>query len=126
KRAFLAGSKGIKIEIFFQKKIGAGFFGGEGFIMQKVTGPGIVFLEIDGSAFDYTLGAGETVRCDTGALAWMDPTCSIEIKLVQGGLKGVFFGGEGLFDTIVTGPGRATFQTTNFNNLLQSVASPRK
>lgn len=126
KRAFLAGSKGIKIEIFFQKKIGAGFFGGEGFIMQKVTGPGIVFLEIDGSAFNYTLGAGETVRCDTGALAWMDPTCSIEIKLVQGGLKGVFFGGEGLFDTIVTGPGRATFQTTNFNNLLQSVASPRK
>ena len=108
--AFLAASPGVSLELFFQKKLTTGFFGGEGFFMQKLTGPGVVFLEIDGAPVEYDLQPGERVTCDTGALAWMDATCSVDVVFVKG-IKNMLFGGEGVFDTVVTGPGRATFQS---------------
>lgn len=122
KKAFLAGSYGVELAIHFQKKIGAGLFGGEGFIMQRVTGPGIVFLEIDGHSVEYNLAPGEQIVCDTGVLALMDATCSVDIRTVSG-VKNVLFGGEGLFDTVVTGPGRVTLQSMTIGQLAKQLAS---
>lgn len=110
KSAFLAATAGVETAIHFQKKLGAGFFGGEGFIMQRVTGPGLVFLELDGHCVEYNLAPGEPLVCDTGVLAMMDATCALDVQMVKG-FKNVFFGGEGLFDTIVTGPGKVYLQT---------------
>ena len=114
KGAYLAGTEGIQTEIFFRKQLGAGLFGGEGFIMQKITGNGIVFLEIDGSAVEYELEAGQQMIIDTGNLAMMDATCSMDIQQVKG-VKNVLFGGEGLFNTIVTGPGKVTVQSISLS-----------
>ena len=110
KSAYLASTPGVEMEMFFQKKIGAGFFGGEGFIMQKFCGEGIVFVEVDGSVMEYNLDAGESMILDTGYLAMMDATCSIDIQST-GGVGNALFGGEGLFNTRVTGPGRIWIQT---------------
>lgn len=110
KRAYLASTEGVEMEMFFQKKIGAGLFGGEGFIMQKFCGEGIVFVEVDGSVLEYNLDAGESMILDTGYLAMMDATCSIDIQST-GGVGNALFGGEGLFNTRVTGPGRIWIQT---------------
>ena len=110
KTAFLASTEGVELSVFFQKKMGAGFFGGEGFIMQKLSGRGMAFLEIDGHAVEYELAAGQKLVVDTGNLAMVDPTCSIDIQTVKGA-KNVLFGGEGLFNTVVTGPGRVILQT---------------
>ncbi|NLC73449.1 MAG: AIM24 family protein [Ruminococcaceae bacterium] len=110
KSAFLCGSYGIELSVFFQKKLGAGLVGGEGFIMQKVTGPGIVFAEIDGFCQEYDLQAGEQIVCDTGVLAMMDSTCNMDVRVVKG-IKNVLFGGEGLFDTVISGPGKVYLQT---------------
>ena len=101
KTAFLASTEGVELSVFFQKKMGAGFFGGEGFIMQKLSGRGMAFLEIDGHAVEYELAAGQKLVVDTGNLAMVDPTCSIDIQTVKGA-KNVLFGGEGLFNTVVT------------------------
>lgn len=116
KRAFMAATYGVNISLYLQKKIGSGFFGGEGFIMQKITGPGIVFLEIDGYSKEYTLGYGEQIVCDTGVAAFMQETCSLDIRTVKG-LKNVLFGGEGLFDTVITGPGKVWLQTMPISSL---------
>ncbi|MBQ5972973.1 MAG: TIGR00266 family protein, partial [Oscillospiraceae bacterium] len=110
KSAFLAATRGVELSVFFQKKLGAGFFGGEGFVMQKLSGSGTAFLEIDGSAVDYSLAAGQRMIVDTGNLALMDATCSVDVQSVRG-FKNAVFGGEGLFNTVVTGPGRITLQT---------------
>ena len=110
KTAFLASTEGVELSVFFQKKMGAGFFGGEGFIMQKLSGRGMAFLEIDGHAVEYELTARQKLVVDTGNLAMVDPTCSIDIQTVKGA-KNVLFGGEGLFNTVVTGPGRVILQT---------------
>ena len=110
KSGFLASTEGVQLSIFFQKKLGSGFFGGEGFIMQKLSGQGIAFLEIDGSVVEYELGSGESMIIDTGYLAAMDDTCSMEIVSVPG-IKNKLFGGEGLFNTVVHGPGRIMLQT---------------
>jgi uncharacterized protein (TIGR00266 family) len=110
KTAFLAKERNVEMSIFFQKKIGAGFFGGEGFIMEKFSGKGLAFLEIGGSVVEYELGAGETMLFDTGYLAAMDITCSLDIKMNKG-LGNMLFGGEGLFNTQVTGPGHVWVQT---------------
>ena len=91
-------------------------FGGEGFIMQRVTGPGIVFLEIDGHCHEYDLRPGEEVVCDTGVVALMDATCQMDVRIVKG-LKNKMFGGEGLFDTVVTGPGKVYLQTMSVSKL---------
>lgn len=111
KSAYLAATPGITQEVFFQKKLGAGFFGGEGFIMQKFSGTGVVFVEIDGVGIDYDLAAGQKMIIDTGYLAMMDSTCSMDIETVKGGAKNMLLGGEGLFNTVVTGPGKITVQT---------------
>ena len=110
KRAFLCATEGTKLEIFFRKKVGAGLFGGEGFIMQKVTGPGLAFFEIDGYSKEYNLAAGEQLVCDTGVVAMMDPTCEMDVRMV-GSVKNALFGGEGLVDTVITGPGKVMLQT---------------
>ncbi len=110
KCSFLASTEGVQLSIFFQKKFGSGFFGGEGFIMQKLSGQGTAFLEIDGSVVEYELKSGESMVIDTGYLAAMDDTCSMEIVSVPG-IKNKLFGGEGLFNTVVHGPGRIMLQT---------------
>ena len=110
KSAFLASFGDIEMSIFFQKKLKAGAFGGEGFIMQKFTGNGIVFLEIDGAAIEYDIPAGDCKIVDTGYLAAMDGTCSMDTRTVKG-VKNVLFGGEGLFNTVVNGPGHIILQT---------------
>ncbi len=121
KSAFLASEKDVNMEIFFQKKLGAGFFGGEGFIMQKFTGNGMVFLEIDGSIVEYDLAPGETMILDTGHLAVMDGTVSIDIQTVKG-VGNVLFGGEGLFNTKVTGPGHIWLQTMPASNVASALS----
>lgn len=123
KSAFLASTAGVSLEVVFQKKVGAGFFGGEGFIMQKITGPGVVFLEIDGSAVEYTLSPGAQMVIDTGYLAMMDASCSISVDTVKGGAKNMFFGGEGIFNTVVTGPGKITLQTMPKAQLAAQIAA---
>lgn len=110
KSAYLASSPSVEMSVFFQKKIGAGFFGGEGFIMQKFDGKGIVFLEIDGSCVEYDLAAGESILVDTGFLAAMDATCSVDVETVKG-VGNALFGGEGFFNTRVSGPGHVWLQT---------------
>lgn len=122
KSAFLAAERGVELSVFFQKKMGAGFFGGEGFIMQKLSGRGTAFLEIDGYGVEYELRAGEQIIVDTGNLAVMDETCSIDIQSVKG-LKNMVFGGEGLFNTVVTGPGRVTLQTMPMSAFAGAIAS---
>ena len=106
--------------IIFQKKLGAGLVGGEGFIMQKVTGPGLVFLEVDGYCQDYDLAPGERLVCDTGVLAVMDETCSMDVQMVKG-VKNVIFGGESLFDTVITGPGKVHLQTMTIGKLARQI-----
>lgn len=110
KSAFLAAEAGVNLSVHFQKKFGAGLFGGEGFIMQQLSGQGTAFLEIDGHAVEYMLEAGQSIIVDTGYLAMMDATCSMDIVTVPG-VKNMLFGGEGLFNTVVTGPGRIILQT---------------
>ena len=118
KRGFLAMEKGLELSIYLQKSLGKGFFGGEGFIMQKITGDGMVFLEIDGHCKEYDLAAGETIIVDTGYLAAMSEGCSMEIQTVQGA-KNIFLGGEGLFHTRVTGPGKVYIQSMPIINTAQ-------
>ena len=122
KTAFLAAQREVDLSVFFQKKLGAGFFGGEGFIMQKLSGRGTAFLEIDGDAVEDDLGPGQQMIVDTGNLAMMDATCSLDIQAVKG-VKNMIFGGEGVFHTVVTGPGRIVLQTMPISALAGAVAS---
>lgn len=110
KKSFLASEAGVNLSIHFQKRMGAGFFGGEGFVMQKLSGQGTAFIEIDGTAVEYQLEAGQSMIVDTGYLAAMDATCSLEIVTVPG-IKNMFLGGEGIFNTVVKGPGKVVLQT---------------
>ena len=116
KSAFLASESGIELSVFFNKKVGSGLFGGEGFIMQKISGNGIVFAEFDGHVEEYELAAGEQIVVDTGHLAAMSATCKIEIVTVAG-LKNKFFGGEGFFNTVISGPGKVWLQTMPISNV---------
>ncbi|MBR1470506.1 MAG: TIGR00266 family protein [Lachnospiraceae bacterium] len=110
KKAFLASSASVELSVFFQKKVGSGFFGGEGFIMQKLSGQGMAFLEFDGFVKEYDLQAGQSMVIDTGYLAAMSSTCSVDIQTVPG-VKNMLFGGEGIFNTVLTGPGHVWLQT---------------
>jgi len=121
KSAFMCGTSNLELSVFFQKKIGAGLVGGEGFLMQKVTGPGVVFLEFDGYSPEYNLAAGEKLVCDTGVLAAMDETCTLDVQMVKG-VKNMLFGGEGMFDTVITGPGRVYLQTMTVPKLAGLIA----
>lgn len=121
KGAFLAADEGVDLDIFFQKKLGSGLFGGEGFIMQKLSGEGTALLEIDGGTVAYDLGPGEKKIMDTGYLVMMDETCSIDVVTIKG-VTNVLFGGEGLFNTVVTGPGRIVIQTMPMVQMVSDIA----
>ena len=110
KSGFLAAEAGVELSVFFQKKLGSGFFGGEGFIMQNLSGQGFAFAEFDGHVVEYELAAGQSLVVDTGYIAAMDATCSMDIVTVPG-VKNALFGGEGLFNTVVSGPGHIWLQT---------------
>lgn len=120
KSGFLASEQGVELSIFFQKKVGAGLFGGEGFILQKLSGHGMAFLEIDGFSVEYELQAGQQIVINSGHLAMMDETCSLEVQVVKG-VKNMFLGGEGLFNTVLTGPGKVTLQTLPISGFAQSI-----
>ncbi len=121
KRGFLAMEKGLDLSVYLQKKIGKGLFGGEGFIMQKISGNGMVFIEIDGYCKEYELGAGQSIIVDTGYLAAMSESCTMDIEAVKG-VKNVFFGGEGLFNTRITGPGKVYIQSMPVINTAQALS----
>lgn len=110
KKSFLACEGGVEMSVHFQKKFGGGLFGGEGFIMEKFSGSGLVFVEVDGSTKEYVLAPGERKILDTGHLVLMDDTCSLDVESVKG-VKNKLLGGEGLFNTVITGPGRIVVQT---------------
>ncbi len=114
--------EGVDLSIFFQKKIGSGLFGGEGFIMNKLSGNGKVLLEIDGGCVEYDLAAGETMTIDTGFLVMMDATCSIDVVMIKG-VGNILFGGEGLFNTVVTGPGHIVLQTQPLTQFVSTIAA---
>ena len=116
KSAFLAGEVGIEMSVFFNKKLGTGFFGGEGFIMQRISGQGTVFTEFDGHVVEYELAPGQQIVVDTGHLAAMTASCQSDIRSVPG-VKNMLFGGEGIFNTIITGPGRVWLQTMPISNV---------
>ncbi len=123
KGGYLASEMGVEFSIAFQKKIGVGFFGGEGFIMQRLHGKGMAFAEIDGYVVQYDLQAGQEMLVDTGYLAAMTATCSMDFRKV-GGIGNSLFGGEGFFNTVVKGPGRIYLQTMPKNKLAASLYSP--
>lgn len=120
KSAFLASTSGVDLSVYLQKKFSAGLFGGEGFIMQKLSGNGLAFIEIDGSAIRYQLQPGQQIIVDTGHVVMMSASCKMEIQSVKG-VKNVLFGGEGLFNTVVTGPGEVVLQTMPTVKLAQAL-----
>ncbi len=127
KTAFLCASSGVQISVQANKKLSSGLLGGEGFIMQKITGPGIAFFEIDGYCKEYDLGPGERIVCDTGIMALMDETATMDVEAVKG-LKNKLLGGEGLFDTVLTGPGKVYLQSMTMPKIAQLLSPyiPRK
>lgn len=116
KSAFLAAEAGIELSIHFHKKLGSGLFGGEGFILQRVSGYGTVFAEFDGHLVEYELQPGQQIVVDTGHLAALTPSCQMDIQAVKG-VKNMVFGGEGIFNTLITGPGRVWLQTMPISNV---------
>ena len=120
KSSFLAAQEGVDLSVFFQKRFGSGLFGGEGFIMQKLSGRGTAFVEIDGYAVEYNLTATQSIIVDTGYLAMMDATCSMEVVTVPG-VKNALFGGEGIFNTVVRGPGKIVLQTMPVNKVAGAI-----
>src|SRR5687768_990279 len=126
KDSFLCGARGVDVSIAFSRRIGAGFFGGEGFILQKLTGDGLVFLHASGTLHPMDLARGEVLNVDTGCLVAFQPTVEYDIQMVPG-VKTALFGGEGLFFVKLTGPGRVILQTLPFSRLADRIiaASPR-
>ncbi|WP_287448577.1 TIGR00266 family protein [Sellimonas sp.] len=116
KSAFLAAEAGVELSIHFQKKLGSGIFGGEGFIMQRLSGQGTAFAEFDGHVVEYELKPGQSIVVDTGYLAAMTASCSMDIQTVSG-IKNMVFGGEGIFNTLITGPGHIWLQTMPLSNV---------
>ncbi len=120
KSGFLASESTVELSVHFQKKLGAGFFGGEGFIMQRLSGHGIAFVEFDGAVMEYDLASGESMVLDTGYLAAMEGSCKMEIQTVPG-LKNKLLGGEGFFNTVVSGPGKVWIQTMPINKVAGAI-----
>ena len=110
KSSFLASEQGVELSMHFQKSLGKGMFGGEGFVMQKLSGNGIAFIEIDGFSVEYELQSGQEMLISTGHLAAMDATCTMDVVTVKGA-KNMLLGGEGVFNTVVKGPGKIVLQT---------------
>ncbi len=121
KQAFLCAERTMGLDIHFRRKLGAGLFGGEGFIMQKLSGPGVAFVCLDGEIVEYTLEANQILKVDTGHVAMYEPTVGFDIEMVKG-FKNILFGGEGLFLTTLRGPGRAWLQTMPTMNLAKAIA----
>ncbi|GAA0793369.1 TIGR00266 family protein [Faecalicatena orotica] len=120
KTAFLASESSVELSIHFNKKLGAGVFGGEGFIMQRLSGSGIAFVEIDGELVEYELSAGQQIVVDTGNVAGFEVGVQIDIQQVPG-LKNKLLGGEGLFNTVLTGPGKVWLQTMPISSVAASI-----
>ena len=116
KSAFLASEAGVQLSVHFHKKVASGLFGGEGFVLQKVSGQGVAFAEFDGHVVEYELQPGQQIVIDTGHLAAMTASCQMDIQTVPG-VKNMLFGGEGLFNTVITGPGRVWLQTMPISNV---------
>jgi len=122
KSGFLASEAGVELSMFFNRKFKTGLFGGEGFIMQRLSGHGKAFVEIDGYCKVFELRPGEKMLIDSGYLAAMETTCTMDVKTVTGGLKSMVFGGEGLFNTEVTGPGKVYLQTQPISTLAKALS----
>ncbi len=120
KRSFLASEASVNLSMHFHKKLGSGLFGGEGFILQKVSGSGTVFVEFDGSVVEYELKPGQKIVVDTGNLAAMSASCQMDIQTVPG-VKNMLFGGEGIFHTVITGPGRVWLQTMPISSVADAL-----
>jgi uncharacterized protein (TIGR00266 family) len=122
KDSFMAAENSVNLEMHFRKRLGAGLFGGEGFILQKVTGPGVVFTELAGEIREYELQPNQVIRVDPGHLGLYEPTVDYDIERVKG-ISNVFFGGEGLFLATLRGPGKVWLQTMPLSNLARKLAS---
>lgn len=120
KRSFLFAERSVSLEMYFKKRLGAGLFGGEGFILQKLTGPGRVFLELDGDIVKRELAPGEVLKVDTGHVGAFTPGVKFDISMVKG-FKNVLFGGEGLFLTDLQGPGTVWLQTMPIENVARRI-----
>lgn len=119
--AFMCAEKTCTLEVHFRRNLGTGFFGGEGFIMQRITGPGVAFAELDGEIVEYTLEPGQVLKVDTGHVAMLEPTVQFDVEMVRG-FKNILFGGEGLFLATLRGPGRVWLQTMPAMNLAKKIA----
>lgn len=120
KKAFLASEAGVNLSVHLHKKFSSGLFGGEGFILQRVSGNGIVFAEFDGHVVEYDLKPGQQIVIDSGYLAAMSSTCRLDIQTVPG-IKNMLFGGEGLFNTVITGPGHIWLQTMPISSVANAI-----
>jgi len=119
--AFMVAEKSVKLDIHFRRKLGAGFFGGEGFVLQKLTGPGLAFVELDGEVVEYTLEPGQVLKVDTGHVAMFEPTVEFDVEMMRG-FRNILFGGEGLFLATLRGPGRVWLQTMPLMNVAKKIA----
>jgi uncharacterized protein (TIGR00266 family) len=120
KDAFMCAEKAVDIDMHFRKRLGAGFFGGEGFILQKLTGPGLAFVELDGEVVEYDLQAGQLLKVDTGHVAMFEPTVDFDITMLKG-FRNILFGGEGLFLATLRGPGKVFLQTMPMMKLARKI-----
>jgi len=121
KDAFMCAEKSVDMDLHFRKRLGTGIFGGEGFIMQRITGPGLAFLEVDGEVIEYTLESGQQLKVDTGHLAAMESTVDFDVTMLKG-FRNILLGGEGLFLASVRGPGKVWLQTMPMSKLAQKMA----
>jgi uncharacterized protein (TIGR00266 family) len=121
KDAFMFAESSVNLKTKFTKKLGAGFFGGEGFFLQELTGPGQAFLEFSGEITEYNLQQGQTLKVDPGYLAAFEPTVNYNISRIKG-IKNILFGGEGLFLAILSGPGKVWLQSMPSSNLAKKIA----
>lgn len=121
KDAFMCAEQSVQMEVHWQKRIGAGLFGGEGFLLQRMTGPGLFFAELDGEIIEYTLESGQELKVDPGHVAMFEPSVSFDVEMVRG-IKTILFGGEGLFLARLRGPGRIWLQSMPLTNLVKVVA----
>jgi uncharacterized protein (TIGR00266 family) len=121
KDSFMCAEKAVDLDLHFRKRLGAGLFGGEGFILQKLTGPGMAFVNFDGEIVQKTLAAGEVLRVDTGHVAMFEPTVDFDVEIVRG-FSNILLGGEGLFLATLRGPGTVWLQTMPMDRLAQKIA----
>ena len=120
RHAFICAEKSVGLDVFFTRKLGVGLFGGEGFILQKLTGPGMVFAELDGDAIEYRLEPGQVMKVEPGYVAMFESSVSFDIEMIKG-LKNMLFGGEGIFLAKMTGPGRIWLHTLSASKMAHRV-----